>query len=173
MLVFGLSMEQLYMYILLGAGAITVLYVFFGDIANRGKALPVLSPAVVLTFITFGSAIGFLMETATEFNQWTVLAIAAGAAAFLDLLLYCFIFLPLSSAAASTHSEEALPGQLGQVIIPIPADGCGEVVLERCTGRVSRRATGYNSEAITQDAKVIIIEVSDGILYVQSQNSSA
>lgn len=169
MFIFGLSMEQLYMYVLLAAGAMTVLYVFFGDIANHGKPLPKLDPAVILTFITFGSAIGFLMETATEFNEWTVLAIAAGVAAVLALLLYYFILLPLSTADSSIgYSEDPLPGQTAKVIIPIPVDGYGEVVLENCAGMISKRATGYDNESIGQDAKVWIVEVNNGILYVQT-----
>lgn len=169
MIVFGLSMEQLYMYILLAAGALTVLYVFFGDIAELGEALPVFNPTVILAFITFGSAIGLLLETATTLNEWTVLGIAAGAAAILDLCLYFFILLPLSTAESSiAYSEDSLPGQVANVIIPIPADGYGEVVLETYAGMISKRATGYDNEAIGQDQKVLIIEVNNGTLYVQA-----
>ena len=169
MMVFGLTMEQLYMYILLGAGALTVLYVFFGDVAGMEEALPMFNPTVILAFITFTAAIGFLLETATEFNEWSVLGIAAMAAAVLDLLLYLFILLPLSSAESSiAYSDESLPGQVGNVIIPIPVDGYGEVVLETYAGMISKRATGYDNEAIGQDQKVLIIEVNEGTLYVQT-----
>ncbi|MBT2570587.1 hypothetical protein [Planococcus sp. ISL-110] len=169
MLIFSLSMEQLYMYLLLAAGALTVLYVFFGDIADLGEALPVFNLHVILAFITFGSAIGLLLESATELNEWTVLAIAAGVAATLDLFFYVFILVPLSSAESSiAYSEDLLPGQVGRVIIPIPVDGYGEVVLENYAGMISKRATGYDNEAIGQDQKVLIIEVNDGTLYVQA-----
>ena len=169
MVVFGLSMEQLYMYVLLGAGALTVLYVFFGDIADVGDALPVFNPTVILAFITFTAAIGFLLETATAFNEWSVLGIAAMAAVVLDLLLYLFILLPLSSAESSiAYSDESLLGQVANVIIPIPVDGYGEVVLETYAGMISKRATGYDNEAIGQDQKVLIIEVNEGTLYVQA-----
>ena len=169
MMIFGLPMEQLYMYILLAAGALTVFYVFFGDIADMGEALPIFNPTVILAFITFGAAIGLLLETATEFNSWSVLGIAAMGSAVLDLLLYFFILLPLSSAESSiAYSEESLPGQVAKVIIPIPVDGYGEVVLETYAGMISKRAAGYDNEAIDQDEKVLIIEVNDGTLYVQA-----
>ena len=169
MMAFGLPIEELYMYILLAAGAVTVLYVFFGDITDVGEALPVLNPTVILAFITFSAAIGLLLETATSFNEWAVLAIAAMSAAVLVLLLYFFILLPLSSAESSiAYSEESLPGQVANVIIPIPVDGYGEVVLETYAGMISKRATGYDNEAIDQDEKVLIIEVNDGTLYVQA-----
>ena len=169
MFIFSLPMEQVYMYILLAAGALTVLYVFFGDIADPGDALPVFSPTVILAFITFSAAIGFLLEVATEFNEWSVLGIAAMAAVLLDILLYFFILLPLSSAEASiAYSDESLPGQVAKVILPIPVDGYGEVVLETYAGMISKRATGYDNEAISQDEKVLIIEVNEGTLYVRA-----
>ncbi|WP_298832736.1 hypothetical protein [uncultured Planococcus sp.] len=169
MMVFGLPIEELYMYSLLAAGAVTVLYVFFGDVTDFGEALPVLNPMVILAFITFGAAIGLLLESATSFNEWSVLGIAVMGSAVLDLLLYFCILLPLSSAGSSSaYAEEPLPGQVANVVIPIPVDGYGEVVLETYTGMISKRATGYENEAIDQDEKVLIIEVNDDTLYVQA-----
>ncbi|MDQ0429694.1 hypothetical protein QOZ98_002522 [Planomicrobium stackebrandtii] len=169
MAVFGLPMEQLYMYVLLASGALTVLYVFFGDIADLKGGLPVFNLTVILAFIIFGSAIGFLMETATELSEWAILAISGGAATILTMVLYFLILLPLSAAESlSAYSEEPLPGQMANVIISIPVDGYGEVVLENCAGMISKRATGYNNEAISQDEKVLIVEVNDGTLYVQA-----
>ena len=169
MLIFDLQMERIYMYILLAAGALTVLYVFFGDIAGFGEVLPMFKPTVVLAFIIFGAALGFLLETATQFNEWSILLIAAAVAAVLDLLFYFFILLPLSAAESATaYSEDSLPGQVANVVIPIPVDGYGEVILETYAGAISKRATGYDNEAIGQDQKVLIIEVNDSTLYVQA-----
>ncbi|WP_142827368.1 hypothetical protein [Planococcus soli] len=169
MVVFGLPAEQLYMYALLASGALTVLCVFFCDIADLKSGLPVFNLTVILAFIIFGSAIGFLMETATELSELVILAISGGAATVLTVVLYFLILLPLSAAESlSTYSEEPLPGQMANVIISIPVDGYGEVVLENCAGMISKRATGYNNEAIRQDEKVLIVEVNDGTLYVQA-----
>ena len=94
---------------------------------------------------------------------------AAMAAVVLDLLLYLFILLPLSSAESSiAYSDESLLGQVANVIIPIPVDGYGVVVLETYAGMISKRAAGYDNEAIGQDQKVLIIEVNEGTLYVQA-----
>ncbi|EGA91162.1 hypothetical protein GPDM_01345 [Planococcus donghaensis MPA1U2] len=167
---FGMPMEQLYMYILLVAGALTVLCVFFGEAVEFKSAWPLFSPIVILAFVTFGSAIGFLLETATAFNEWSVLWISILAAGFLDLLLYFLILLPVSSAT-SAHSEESLSGQVATVSVPIPKDGYGEVLIETYSGVILRRAAGYNNEAIAQDEKVMIVEVSEGTFYVQIYGS--
>lgn len=168
MMIFGVSMEQLYMYILLAAGALTVLHVFFGGMIDLGDVLPAFNPTVILAFLTFGAAIGFLLETATAFDEWSVLGLAIMGATLLAILLYFFILLPLSSAeSAIVHSEELLSGQVANVIVPIPEDGYGEVVLETYEGTISKRATSYDNEAIDRDEKVTIIEISNDTLYVQ------
>lgn len=164
--VFGIPMEQLYMYTLLVAGALTVLCVFFGEVTEFKGIWPILNPIVILSFVTFGSAIGFLLETATEFNEWSILGMALLSAALLDLLLYFLILLPVSSAA-TIHTEELLSGQVANVVIPIPVDGYGEVMFESYSGVISKPAAGYNNEAIAKDEKVIIVEVSEGTVYVQ------
>jgi membrane-bound ClpP family serine protease len=166
---FGLAMEQLYMYVLILAGVLTVLYVFFGDIADGGDALPFLNPTVILAFFTLAAATGYLLEIGTELGDLAIIGISMGAAAVLDFLLYFFVLLPLSSAEASiAYTEESLLGQVARVIIPIPENGYGEVVMETYGGMIAKRAAGYDNEAIDQDAKVLVIEVKDNTLYVRA-----
>ncbi len=165
--IFGFPMEQLYMYILLLAGALTVLCVFFGEDPESGEVVRVFQPIMIFSFFTFSSAIGFLLKTATIFNEWSVLSIAVLAALLLDFLLYFFILLPFSYASNS-HIEESLSGQVGNVTTPIPVDGYGEVVLETYAGKFSKRATGYSNESFDQNEKVLVLEVSEGTLYVRA-----
>jgi membrane protein implicated in regulation of membrane protease activity len=165
---FGLSMEQVYMYTLLAAGALTVLYVFFGDAADAGDGIPFFNPTVVLAFVTLMAAAGYLFEAATNLNGMAVIGIAAIVAAVLDALLYFFILLPLSSAESSiAYTDESLLGQVAKVIVPIPVDGYGEVVIETYGGIISKRAAGFDNEAIEQERQVLIIQVNDGTLYVR------
>lgn len=166
--VFGLSMEQMYMYILIFAGALTVLYVFFGDAADVGDGIPVLNPAVLLAFFTLLAAGGYLLEAATDLDSPVILLIAAAGAFLLDLLLYFFVLIPLASAESSiAYTDESLAGQVAKVITPIPVNGFGEVVIETYGGIISKRAAGYDNEAIGQGRSVLIIEVTDGTLYVR------
>ncbi|TWT02313.1 NfeD family protein [Planomicrobium sp. CPCC 101079] len=165
----GLAMEQLYMYTLIIAGALTVLYVFFGDVADGGDALPFLNPTVILTFFTLAAATGYLLEIGTELSSLAILGVSLAAAALLDFLLYFFVLLPLSSAESSiAYTEESLLGQVARVIIPIPENGYGEVVMETYGGMIAKRAAGYDNEAIGQDEQVLIIDVKDNTLYVRA-----
>ena len=48
----------------------TILYVFFSDVAEGiGEGSPFLDPAVVLSFITFVAATGYILELTTDWNS--------------------------------------------------------------------------------------------------------
>ncbi|MDN7243264.1 hypothetical protein QWY14_15780 [Planococcus sp. N028] len=166
---FGLAMEQLYLSTLIIAGALTVLYVFFGDIADGGEGLPFFNPTVILAFFTLAAATGYLLEIGTGLSDMAIIGISLATAVLLDFLLYFFVLLPLSSAEASiAYTEESLLGQVARVIIPIPVNGYGEVVMETYGGMIAKRATGYDNEAIGQDEQVLVIDVKDNTLYVRA-----
>jgi len=69
-----MAMEQVYMYILLIAGAATILYVFFGDVTEGiGEGIPFLNPAILLAFATLTSATGYVLEATTSWNSMIIL----------------------------------------------------------------------------------------------------
>ena len=68
---FGMPIVQVYLVVLIIAGLATLLYIFFSDMAEGiGEASPFLDPAVVLAFITFAAAVGYILELVTAWNQW-------------------------------------------------------------------------------------------------------
>ena len=56
---------------------------------------------------------------------------------------------------------------MGKVIVPIPKDGFGEIVIETINGVISKRAVGYDNEEIEYDKQVLIIEVENGTFLVK------
>jgi len=146
-----------------------VLYLFFGDIADGvGEGIPFFNPTVILAFLTFFAALGFIIEIFTSLNSILISIISAVLSLVLDVLLYYFILIPLKSAEVSmAYTEESLGGQVGKVIVPIPVDGFGEVIVETVNGIISKRATSYDNVAIPYDSKVLIVEVAKGTLYVR------
>lgn len=166
---FGLPVTQLYLIVLVVAGLATLLYLFFGDVADgAGEALPFVNPAVILAFLTFLSAAGFILEKTTGMGSGVILAISAAGAGVLSFLLYFFVLLPLRSAEASTaYTDESLLGEVGRVIVPVPADGFGEVVIETVNGLIPKRAAGYENSEIAYGKEVLILEIEDGALIVK------
>ncbi|HWI49789.1 MAG TPA: hypothetical protein VNU45_16370 [Rummeliibacillus sp.] len=163
------SVEQWYLYSLIFLAICMVLYLFFGDIADGvGEGIPFFNPTVILAFLTFFAALGFIIEIFTSLNSILIGIISAVLSLVLDVLLYYFILIPLKSAEVSmAYTEESLGGQVGKVIVPIPVDGFGEVIVETVNGIISKRATSYDNVAIPYDSKVLIVEVAKGTLYVR------
>jgi membrane protein implicated in regulation of membrane protease activity len=166
---FGMPIVQVYLYALIIAGVATVIYVFLSDVAEGiGEGSPFLNPAVVLSFITFVAATGYILELATPWNSGLIIAVAFVIAFVLDLLLYFFILLPLSSAEVSlAYTDESLTGQVGKVIVPVPVDGFGEIVIETVNGIISKRAAGYENTSIDYGKEVLVIEVQGGTFIVK------
>lgn len=164
-----MSIEQIYMYVLLITGAVTVLYVFFGDVAEGiGEGIPFLNPTVIMAFVTFVSASGYVLEVSTNWNNWIVLFTSLAVGVVLDILLYFFILLPMASAEVSiAYTDESLAGLVGKVITPIPSDGYGEIVIETVGGLLSKRAVGYDNEEIAYGKEVLVIEIEEGTFLVR------
>lgn len=169
MTLFGYSLEQIYLVVLIFVGLGTILYMFFGDVAEGiGEGLPILNPSVILSFITMVAAAGYILEKLTWLSSGMNIVVAFILGAILSTLFYLFILVPLKSADVSlAYTEESLGGQLGKVIVPIPIDGFGEVVIESASGMISKRAAGFDNEAIDYDTTVLIVEVKEGTLFVR------
>ncbi|MFE6168255.1 hypothetical protein ACFVP8_10270 [Viridibacillus arvi] len=167
---FGIAIQQVYLYSLIIFAVCMVLFLFFGDVIDGvGEGIPFFNPAVILSFLTFFAAIGFIFESLTSFSSIVIIAFATIISTVLSVLLYFFILLPLKSAEVSmAYTDESLAGQIGKVIVPIPIDGFGEVVIETVNGLISKRAVGFDNEEIEYNQQVLIVEVKEGTVYVRA-----
>ena len=170
---FGYSLEMIYLTILIVIGCITILYLFFGDLADVSvDGIPFFDPAVFLSFITFTAAVGYFFERFTELTSIFVIIIAVIVASLFTALLYYFLLIPLRSAEVSlAYTDESLEGQLGKIIVPVPIDGFGEMVIETVNGIISKRAASFHQVEIPYDTHVLIIEMRDGTAYVTKYES--
>ena len=164
---FGYSIETIYLIILIVIGCCTILYLFFADVADVSiDGTPFFDPAVILSFITFTSAAGYLLEQFTGLTSF-ITFIALIIASLLTALLYFFLLFPLRSAEVSlAYTEESLEGQVGKVIVPVPLEGFGEMVIETANGIISKRAASFHQVEIPYDTQVLIIEMRDGTAMV-------
>lgn len=164
---FGFPIQTIYLFTLIFSGILIILYVFFGDIADGIGEGSFLNPVLILAFITFLSAAGYIFETETSLNSVVILLIGAGIAGLLDILLNIFVLIPLSSAEESlVYTDESLRGRLGTVLIPIPENGFGEVLIENISGRISKPALSYENTFIAEGSNVLIVEVENGVIKV-------
>ncbi|MGP4078685.1 NfeD family protein [Pseudalkalibacillus sp. R45] len=167
---FGYPIETLYLYGLIIGGCLTLIYIVMSDVLEG--VFEVLSetffnPTLILSFLTIFSASGYLLEIMTGMNSWIILVVSALLAFLFVTLLNVFVLIPLSSAEESnTYAIEDLQGRIGKVIISIPADGYGEVLISGNSGNIAKSAVSLENEPIEAGSDILIIDTKDGVLHV-------
>lgn len=164
----SLSLENIYLMILILSGILTILYLFFGDfLEGFGEISPFLNPILILAFFTFFSAAAYILERTTSLSAAAVIFLAVVIALIFDTVLNVFVFIPMASAEASLlYTEDSLKGRIGKIIIPIPEDGFGEIMIDSKSGMISKPAASFDNEIIAEGSQVLVIEVKNGVLYV-------
>lgn len=164
--IFGLSIESFYLYALIISAAVTILYLLFGDFLD-GLLEGFINPVLILAFITFTAASGYLFELLSNLNHLIIIIISIIIALVLDIFLNVFVLIPLSKAEESlVYTTSSLRGRVGEVIIPIPVDGFGEVMIKGNSGTIAKSAASFENKAINEGEKVLIVEVKNGVLKV-------
>jgi len=165
---FGVPMDTIYLYALIIAGILIVLYLFFGDVLEGIGEATFLNPVLILAFIIFLSTIGFILEKVTSLHSFLIIAISAIVSFILDTLLNVFVLVPLASAEESlSYTEESLKGKVGKVIIPIPEDGFGELVIENKFGIITKPAAHIENRSVAEGEEVLVLDIKNGVLYVE------
>lgn len=167
-------MLQLYWTCFAGGILFTLVTVVLGDMISHAVngALDFLSadwlnPTVLVGGITAFGGAGIVLSGHTAL-AWPVVALLAGmAAAAAGALLYFASVKPLKNCENSTaYSMERLIGKMGEVITPIPAKGYGEVLLKVGAGHANHIAASFDRTDIQAGARVVVVEVRDGTVYV-------
>ena len=128
-----------------------------------------LNPSMILAFITLFAAGGYGLENYTSWNSILVAGVSAVIAFILAIILNVFIFIPVKSAEQSlAYSDESLIGRTGKVVVPIPADGFGQIVIESNTGNISKAAVSKRNKEIKAGEKVIVVGVKQGSVIVEA-----
>ena len=170
--IFGYSLQDLYLFGLIIGGALTLLYILFGDILDGlFDASPdgMFNPTLILAFITIVSATGYLFEKLSPINSFIIFLLSIVFALILVTILNVFVLIPLASAEESIAlKDDDLKGRIGKVIISIPEDGFGEVVIEGNSGTIAMSAKSFDDKPIPYDTKVLVIDIDgkNGVLYV-------
>ncbi|MDC3414412.1 hypothetical protein NC797_08220 [Aquibacillus sp. 3ASR75-11] len=173
--ILGYSLETVYLFGLIVGGCFTFIYIILGDVLEgmfEFLSDGIFNPTLVLSFITFLSASGYLLEISTSLNSLLILVIALVLAFILVILLNVFILIPISSAEESlVYSEDDLKGRMGKVIVSIPEDGFGEVFLSGKSGSISKSAKSFEDQPIREGTEVLVVDIADGVLYVSPRES--
>lgn len=165
---FGYPIQTVYLTVLIISGILILLFFFFGDfLEGIGEAVPFFNPALILAFLIFLSASGYILESFTSMKSLWILLISGVGSFILTTMLNVFILVPLSSAEESlAYTDESLKARIATTIVPIPKDGYGEVLIENASGRIAKSAVSFHGQEIGEGTKVLVVEVKQGVLYV-------
>jgi membrane protein implicated in regulation of membrane protease activity len=171
---FSIPLETIYLYGLIIAGVLTVIYVLFADVFHfhgAGDGFDFLNPVLIFAFVTVLSACGYLLERLSSLHYLLIMGIGSVTAFIVVSLLNVFVLVPLSSAEESlVYKESDLKGRIGTVITAIPLGGYGEVMIESTSGRIAKPATSFDKVAIPNGADVLVVDVQNGVLQVAERN---
>lgn len=165
---FGVPIQTIYLYTLIIAGSLTLLFLFFGDVfAGLSEGIPFLNPTLVLSFFTCFSAGGYIGELVLPLSSLLIALSSCILSIMLVVLLHIFVLVPLSSAEESlAYREDDLRGRLGKVITAVPVDGFGEVVIEGIGGTISKSAVSFDNQQISYGTTVLVVDINNGVLSV-------
>ncbi|QGG56802.1 NfeD family protein [Paenibacillus sp. B01] len=174
-------METLYLSCLAFGVLFALVSVVLGDLLGSALdgALDFLSadaggifqPAALAGGITAFGGAGLMLEKYTE--------LGAGATASLSVLLaiagsvamfFLYVKPMRNSEASSGYSVRELGGMIGEVITPIPAHGCGEVLIRIGAGVTNHTAESFESRDIPSGSRVVVVEVKPDALSVAMMN---
>jgi membrane protein implicated in regulation of membrane protease activity len=129
--------------------------------------LPLVNASSVLAALTWFGAAGYLL---IRLGDWAVPAIVLGAllaGALGWYLVARFLGLVLAGEREMDPADYRLAGTVGQITVPIPPGGTGEVVFSKVGARRSEAARALNGAAIRRGTEVVITSYADGFATVQ------
>jgi len=167
------SLQEFFLYGVIISTVLTFILVLFNDLFDGLLLPPFLNPVLILSFFTILCGIGYLFVTFTSLSPILATLFSAIISFIIVAIIHVFILVPVSTAQESlTITEEDLKGRLGKVIITVPEDGFGEVLITSNSGSFAKPAVSFDKEAIPAEAEVLIIDVKNGVLYVSPYEKS-
>ncbi|EZP59304.1 hypothetical protein RCC94_12000 [Exiguobacterium acetylicum] len=160
-----MDVSTLYLYALAAAACGVFVSILFSDVIPGVDQI--FHPTLILSFVIITSAIGFGLEQLSPLGSILILIISSVIALLVTTLMHIFLFVPMAQAEQSLgFSEQMLEGRSATVIVPIPTEGYGEILLDDVSGRVSKSAVLFEGPALPQGTKVLVIEIKQGVASV-------
>lgn len=152
--------------IVLGLGVFIAIISLTGIDFHIGPFEPL---SVGCFFTTFGGA-GWIANKIVGSGS-----VAFFIAVIVSVFATCFVQLaviPLRRTEATTASEMTdVVGLAAKVILAIPKDGTGEILISTPYGRLNRMAASFEKIEIPSDQEVIIIEIKESVCYVSKKET--
>ncbi|MGP0586764.1 putative membrane protein YuaF [compost metagenome] len=168
-------MEALFWGCFVGGALFAVISALLGDLLGSWLdgvfdflSVDFLKPIITASAITSFGGAGILLDRYTGLGGAGVVVLAIVAAVLLSAAVYFAYVRPMENSENSTgFSESELPGKVGEVTVPIPAQGYGEVMVKLVGGNTLHIASSWDRKEIPAGTVVVVIETTkDGTVQV-------
>ncbi|MHA6484623.1 protease [Paenibacillus sp. strain BS8-2] len=126
-----------------------------------------LNPMTLFGGITAFGGAGLMLTKYTSIAMWSVILLSVLIAVALSAVVFFLYVRPMENSENSiAFTLQSLRGSLGEVSIPIPAAGYGEVLIRAGAGVTNQIAASFDQQPIPESAQVVVVEVKESVLYV-------
>ncbi len=111
---------------------------------------------------------GLMLQRYTGLGAAAVIILAVLIAIVLGIAIYFLYVKPMENSESSTgYSIQELGGKMGEVLVPIPSSGYGEVIVNvGAAGVTGQIAASFDGQEIPTGSKVVVVDVKEGTLLV-------
>ncbi|WP_438347039.1 protease [Paenibacillus sp. FA6] len=167
-------MEALYLGCLVGGVLFALVTVVLGDVLSNAldgfldfMSVDILKPTVVASAVTVFGGAGVLLTRYSGLDNVPNMLLSIVIAMFISVLVFYLYVKPMENSENSTgYSIQDLVGRIGEITIPLPALGYGEVMVKVGAGNVLHIASSLEGEEVPAGTRVVIVKEADGVLQV-------
>ncbi|MNN21483.1 putative membrane protein YuaF [compost metagenome] len=158
----------------MGGALFTLISTLFGDLlggwlegAFDFLSVDFFKPIISASAITTFGGSGILLSRYTNINSIAVLIISILIALLLSVIIYFAYVKPMENSENSVgFSNSELPGKLGEVTVPIPSNGYGEIMIKMVSGNTLHIASSWDGRDIPVGTLVVVVDTKDGVVQV-------
>ncbi|MFF2909085.1 protease [Paenibacillus sp. NPDC057934] len=126
-----------------------------------------LNPTVVAGAVTVFGGAGILLTRYSTLDDGPIVALSLLTAAFMGVLLFLGFVKPMDKSQTSNgFSMQELPGMIGEITVPIPAKGYGEIMVKFGAGNSLHTASSFDHRPLLAGTKVVVVDVNEGVALV-------
>ncbi len=124
-------------------------------------------PMVIVGGITVFGGCGILLSQYTSLTPSLVALFSLFNAFIISAVVHFAYVRPMKNSENSIgFSVQDLVGRIGEVVIPVPENGCGEVLIRIGAGNTNQIAASLDGKVLSMGTRIVVAEVKDHVLYV-------